>query len=490
MLSKLKGGEAQTVEMANAFQKRSETDYALSTYLQSRKLNGGNVSLYAIPLAQAYASKHDVKLMTEEYLNALKANPMLEEDIQGYLQLYMEEDADYLQIKNALLKKAKEFPEAASFTEMLIWLYVQRKDFDNAFIQAKSLDKRYREEGRRLVSLGQLAISNEKFDAAVSVFSYVYTTYTKDKPYYLSAKMGSLEARNKKVFYSGMYTDTDLKLLDAEYNTFLQEFGRYYFTAPAIREQAKLNAYYLHNYESAIALLKELIEMPRLDNRFKAECKLELGDIYVLKGEEWEGMLLYGQVDKEFLEDPLGQEAKFRNAKLSYYLGEFDWARAQLDVLKTATTQLIANNALELSLLISDNTIDSIEEPLQLYAKADLNYFQNNFTVSLLYLDSINELYPRHELDDDILYKRAQIYLKQRNYEKSYQYLDQILREHGSGILGDNALYMMTQIAENNQQDKVKALKLYEQFIEQYPGSFFLNDVRKRFRALRGDQLN
>jgi tetratricopeptide (TPR) repeat protein len=230
--------------------------------------------------------------------------------------------------------------------------------------------------------------------------------------------------------------------------------------------------------------------MPRLDNRFKAECKLELGDIYILKGEEWEAMLLYGQVDKEFLEDPLGQEAKFRNARLCFYLGQFDWARAQLDVLKTATTQLIANNALELSLLIQDNTLDSIEEPLLMFAKADLFYFQNNTERALQILDSINLIYPRHTLDDEILYKRAEIFLKKRDYTKSCAYLEQLIKENGSDILGDNALFLLATITEKNLNDKPKAMKLYEEFIEKYPGSFFLVEARKRFRSLRGDQLN
>jgi tetratricopeptide (TPR) repeat protein len=229
--------------------------------------------------------------------------------------------------------------------------------------------------------------------------------------------------------------------------------------------------------------------MPRLDNRFKSECKLDLGDIYVLKGEVWEAMLLYGQVDKEFLEDPLGQEAKFRNAKLSYYLGEFDWARAQLDVLKTATTQLIANNAIELSLQIQDNTIDSNEEPMRWFARADLFYFQNRLADALVVLDSINLVYPKHELADDVVFKRAEIAIKQKNYTLAAQLFEQVYNEHGSGILGDNALYTLAQLNESKLNNLEQARKQYELFIEKYPGSFFLNDVRKSYRALRGDVI-
>lgn len=489
IVSKLSPSEEQVMETANAFQKRQETDYAISTYLKGRKLNGSNAQLFCLQLAGLYAEKKDTKMVLEEYLNAVQANPANADEVQGYLQLYLDNDADYELMKQALLKKNREFPGNDAISEMLIWMYVQRKDFDNAFLQSKALDKRYREDGRRLIELGQLALSNEKFDAASNIFAYV-AALGKDKPFYVNARLGMLDARNRKIFFSGNYTDPDLKTLEKDYTGFLDEFGRNYFSAPAERELARLQAYYLHNFEGSIALFKELINMPRLDERFKAECKLELGDIYLLKGEEWEAMLLYGQVDKDFLEDPLGQEAKFRNARLSYYLGEFEWARAQLNVLKTATTQLIANNALELSLLIQDNTPDSVDQPLLMFARADLYYFQNKTARALELLDSINLVYPRHALNDEILYKRAEIFLKKRDYAQSVSYLEQLLKEHGSDILGDNALFLLATITEKNLGDKQKAMKLYEEFIEKYPGSFFLTEARKRFRALRGDQLN
>jgi hypothetical protein len=191
--------------------------------------------------------------------------------------------------------------------------------------------------------------------------------------------------------------EEELQILANEYNIVLQELGRNPNTAETIRNLANLEAYYLNHSQSAVSLYEEIIAMPRVDRILQANCKLELADFYIMKGEVWEALLLYGQVDIDFLQEPLGQEAKFRNAKLSYYLGEFEWAKAQLDILKTATTQLIANNALELSLLIQDNTIDSNEDALKLYAKADLDYQQNKFKEAFQLLDSISILFPKQD---------------------------------------------------------------------------------------------
>jgi predicted Zn-dependent protease len=488
LVADISAGDMHVTELASAFQKRGETDYAIRTFEVARKKSNSR-DAYSYELARLYADKGLTEKMVNEYLNVLQNNPMMQEDIEGFLQAYVEKPEEYDLIKAAILKKYKEHPNNEVFSELLIWLYVQRKDFNSAFMQARAMEKRNKEEGQRVFQLANLALQNESYDEAATMFNYIIGL-GKDKPFYMNSKVGLLNARNKKIINTGQYTATDLALLDAEYNTFLTEFGRYYFSASVIRDQARLQAYYMNKYPEAIKNFEELIEMPRLDNQFKAICKLELGDIYLLMGEQWDAMLLYGQVDKDFKEEPLGQEAKFRNAKLSYYIGEFEWARAQLDVLKTATTQLISNNAMELSLLIQDNTLDSIEEPLLLFAKADLYFYQNKTSDALLLLDSIDKEYPRHSLADDILMKRAEISAKNRDYAKSVVYLNQLLKEHGSDILGDNALFMLADITEHKLQDKEGAKKMYEDFLSTYPGSFYTAEVRKRYRALRGDVLN
>jgi tetratricopeptide (TPR) repeat protein len=199
---------------------------------------------------------------------------------------------------------------------------------------------------------------------------------------------------------------------------------------------------------------------------------------------------LYGQVDKDFLEDPLGQEAKYRNARLSYLLGEFEWAKAQLDVLKTATTQLIANNAMELSLLIQENTIDSNDVPLQLFSKADLLLLQNQYAKAKSILDSINTVYPKHALSDDILMKYAEIASKERKYLEASVFYEKLIKDYGADILADNAVWQLANLYEFKLGDKEKAKLLYEKLLLEYGGSFFVPDARTRFRVLRGDMLN
>lgn len=487
LINKIVIAEPKINELAMAFVKRNFKSYAVQTYLYGRK-NLKNNTLFCLPLAGLYADIGETSLMIDEYLNVLLQDNSQTDDVQGFLQQYVNSPQEFELLKQALIKKNRSYPDQTVFAEMLIWLYVQQKDFIMAANYARILDKRYKEQGRRLMDLGFIATANQSYQSAIILFTEVVQKGP-DNPFYAYAKNAILEARSKKLL-SGTYTGDDIHQLEISYKQSINEFGFVYYMAPTLRDLANLQAYYLNQYDSAISTYEKIISMPRVEPKIIAACKMDLADLYLYHNNVWDAMLLYGQVDKDFQEEPTGQEAKFRNARLSYFIGEFDWARAQLDVLKTATTQLIANNAIELSLLIQDNTVDSNDEPLRLFAKADLHYFQRNYNLALLELDSLSQQYPKHELTDDILFKKAQIFEAQLQYEKAFNLYELIFNTYNNGILGDNALYKMVLLKINKLNSQQEGVALLEKFISTYPGSFFLTEVTRQYRKFRGDQLN
>jgi tetratricopeptide (TPR) repeat protein len=219
-----------------------------------------------------------------------------------------------------------------------------------------------------------------------------------------------------------------------------------------------------------------------------AECKLQLGDILILKGEVWDASLYYSQVDKDFKNDAIGREAKYRNARLSYYMGEFEWAAAQLNVLKAATSQLISNDAMQLGLLIMDNLgTDSITEPLQMYSRADLFEFCNRYNESLSTLDSLLISWPGHSLTDEIWFKQASILAKKGDYVKAAELYSQVFQNYPDDILADDAMFRLAEMMEFRMNKKEDAKAMYETILTKYPGSLFTVEARKRFRKLRGD---
>jgi TolA-binding protein len=211
----------------------------------------------------------------------------------------------------------------------------------------------------------------------------------------------------------------------------------------------------------------------------------------LLKNEPWESALLYSQVEKSEKEQPIGYEAKLRNAKLSYFKGDFALAQEHLDVLKMATSREIANDAMELSLRIQDNTgLDSSETAMKEYAAIELMVFQNQYQKAMSELLKLQDKYKDHSLADDILWLQAKLYLKQQAYQKAVESLDKIIKNYSYDILSDDAHFLIAKILEEKLDQKAQAMEMYQEHLKKYPGSIYTAETRKRFRMLRKDFPN
>ena len=227
-----------------------------------------------------------------------------------------------------------------------------------------------------------------------------------------------------------------------------------------------------------------------MPNKLKSQTKLSLGDFYLITGEVWESTLLYSQVDKDEKDSPLGEEARYRNARLSYYKGDFDWAQTQLEVLKSATSELISNDAIKLSVLIIDKLgLDTVATPMQMFARAELLMFQNKDSDAVGTFDSIMKLFPGHALIDDIEFEKAQMYVKHKEFEKAIPLLEDILKNFKTGLKADDATFLLAEINEQQLHNKEKAMELYKSIITDYSSSLLVVDARKRYRLLRGDKI-
>src|ERR1019366_3789152 len=347
--------DEQVFAVANSFLAIRRYDYAIKTYLRGRKISQ-NAYPYSFELADVYNTKGDKLAMINEYLDVLETQDSYIQQVQNALQTSFGNEADSQQnqiLKTELLKRIAKHPDKTILSELLIWMQIQQKDFEGAFIQAKALDKRKKEEGSRMMSLAQLFAQNESYDLAEKAYQYVITKGAGNN-LYISARMELLNVSYQKIVSKGNYTALDLTELEKNYQTTISELGKSASTAALLKNLAHLQAFYLNKPKDAIVLLEEAINFPQLDLHTQADLKLELADILLMTGDIWEASLRYSQVEKTFKHDAIGQEAKFRNAKISYYTGDFGWAQIQLNVLKGATAKLIANDAMDLSLLISD----------------------------------------------------------------------------------------------------------------------------------------
>ena len=256
-----------------------------------------------------------------------------------------------------------------------------------------------------------------------------------------------------------------------------------------ILELSHIQAFYANQADSAIFNLTEFLKSPGLTDMQLAEIKMLLGDIHVLHGDIWEASLLYMQIQNELKFEPIGQEAKFKNARIFYYDSEFDYAQEQLNILKESTTKLIANDAMQLSIMITDNYgIDSNYQAMSWFANADLLIQQHKYETAFILFDSIIKTFPYHSLSDEIYFKKAQAMQQQGKWNEAVEFLNALLKYHKDDILADDALFQLAEINELQFKDLSKAAELYKTLLFDYKGSLFAEEARKRLRLLRGDR--
>jgi tetratricopeptide (TPR) repeat protein len=486
--------QGEIMKLANSFVNLNKFDFAARTYEKGNKLLKDDL-MFSYELGEIYKQKGDVKKMIANYLNSLVTIPARMVNIQAYFQRNFSKE-DYEELLTQLFERAQDQPESGIWPEMLAWVYVQKNDYKNAFRQLTAIDRRQNENGNRVYQLALSAQEDKQYDAAIEGYSYIIEKKGTVCPYYFQSKREILNCRRNKITEGYSYTREDLMLLAKEYDTFLTEFGRSKLTASIVTEEAKLYAFYLNDLPKAIEIMKNLVALPYSERsaeelKTKNQAKLDLGDYYLMSNEEWEATLLYSQVDKEMKDGVLGEMARFKNAKLSYYQGDFEWAQGQLDALKASTSELISNDAIDLSVFIMERYgLDTTAVPMEMFARAELLNYQNKYDSAFIVMDSINAQFPRHILLDAIFYVKADIFTKKRNYPEALRFYQKIIDEYKDGILVDNAVFKMAKLYENQLNDKAKAQEYYEKIITDYSSSIYVIEARKRFRILRGDKEN
>lgn len=491
--------QSQFLGIANGFKNANQLEYAVKTYEKARELQKTS-NLYAYDMAIIYQKMGNTPKMIASFLDHIATigannNPsynnlqMAQNALQQYISSENQSDvADELQ--KQLYARTQKEPNMIAYPELLAWSFLQQKNFDDALIQLKALDKQLNENGERIIDLAQQCAEIQNYDTAIEALNYVLQKGENNTNTYVKAKMNILEYRKKKITATDTYTQQDLTELEADYTDFLNKYGKNNNTTATIRDFGKLYANYFHNLDKAIELLTEAVENNAITAQYKSQCKLDLGDYYLMQNEIWEATLLYAQVDKAHKEDILGEEARFKNAQLSYFNGDFEWAQGQLDVLKASTSELIANDALRLSVFITDNLgLDTTPTPMRMFASSELLMLQNKLRESEKTLDSIETKYPKHSLTDDIWLQKAKLELRRKNYEGAALFLKDIIKKDTTDLLADDAIFMLGEINEKYLNNKAEAMKYYQTIILSYSNSLYAVEARKRYRKLRGDTI-
>ena len=465
--------------IAKSFQDNHLLDYALKAYKKATELNVD--ANYTIQIASVYGEKGDVKNMFDTYLNAVELDEKYSKTIIRFIGKFITDDSESkynILFKALILKRLQSSPKNA-WNELLSWLFMQQKDFSKAFIQEKALYKRTLISMNDIVNVGKIAFDNQDYSTTQKVFNYIIDN-SENQSDILGAKLYLL--------YIAVESSEDLQSIENQFQQLFNAYGRARETLEIQITYADFLTFKKNESNQAINVLKDALKL-KSNSYQKGAIKIKLGDILVFNNRFNEALICYSQVQTKLKNHVLAQQARFKVAQTSYFKGDFDWAETQLKVLKGSTSQLIANDALDLSLIINDNSVqDSLKTALKQYAKADLLAYQQKDSEAIDALGIILKEHKGHAIEDETLLKQAELFEKTKEYASAEKNYLQIIEINAEDILVDDAYYRLAEL-HNKQKNIEKAKEYYQKIIFDFPSSIHSVDARKKYRKLRGDDI-
>ncbi len=469
--------------VGKAFSKYSLLEYAIATY--EKAMENESSRDYNIQLARIYGEQGKLEKMFSSYINLIEKTPTYKASAKRNFSDFIKEDPTAeanTVLRKELLKRLQSNPDVL-YNDLLSWLFIQQKEFKKAFTQEKAIYKRTGEDLSGIANLVLITIAEEDYENATDAVNFIiensYTPEAKLQGHQYLMKIALKTASKEN------YPEVEKK-----FEAILNEFG---YGSQTYAIQVDYNHFLAFNAEKkevAISNLKTLLK-DRLTSFQEARVKMELADILVFDEKFNEALIYYSQIQKKVKNDVLAQEARFKVAKTSYYKGDFEWAQIQLDVLRKSASQLIANDAMELSLMIRDNSLeDSTQTALKKFARADLLALQNKDTEAIEKLDDILTNHKGEKIEDEALLKQAGLYEKTEQLEKAEANYDKLIELYPDEIVADDAYFKLAKLYEDKLAQPEKAKELYEQIIYNFADSIYFVEARKRFRALRGDAIN
>ncbi len=466
------------------FQKYALLDDAIAAYTKAMDLKPE--LNYDFQLARIYGEKGDIDKMYASYLKLIYEGKSSRSNVLRNIDDFITEEPDNennKKLRKVLLQNAQKNPDVL-WNELLSWLFVRQNQFNSALAQEKAIYKRTDGASlQRLNNLGDIAQENNDIKTAKAAFEYIISN-SSDSIKILNAELSLIDIDLKNA-------DTKkLNNIEKKFEALLEAYGYQNNTLQLQIAYANFLTFKRERPQPAVAMLKKSLK-ERLGKFGKAHIKLALGDILVFDKKFNEALIYFSQIQKSLKNDVLGQDARFKVAQTSFYKGDFDWALTQLKVLRGSTSQLIANDAMQLSLLISDNSLeDSTQTALKKYAQADLLAYQKKTAAAITELEDILQNHKGEKIEDEALLKQGELYEETKNYDGAKFNYRKIVEFYATGILADDAYFKLAQLYETVYKDTEKAKEHYEKIIYNYQDSYYFPQARKNFRKLRGDFIN
>lgn len=488
VLSNLSANNSEIQATAAYFSNIKQYDYSIKTYQKGRQLLKSKTA-YTYELSYIYQILDKNEEIVNEYLVLLEENPLLLNQVEVNINNLFNRDKDnklFKKLHETLLSKVKDNPKNQQLCRLYLWTLQKEGNYSLAFNQAKAIDKRF-DNGNNstMYSFASEAMNNKAYSIALKAYDYIIDKNNEDDVYHERSLISKMSCKYQEFKEKVSPTSKEIEALNNDYISTFKSLGMSSATAPLMQEYANVLAYDLHESQQAVDILDSLINMKSTSTKQRALAKIDRADIFLMEGDIWEASLTYSQVSKEMKNENEGSIAKYKNAMLSYYNGDFEWALSQFETLRASTSKLIANDAMEYSLLIKENMDeDSSYNALSYYSKADFMIFQNKYQEAEHNLDIIETAYLYHPIFDELIYKKGEIAYKQKDYQKADSLFKTVLMKYPEEIVADDAVWALAQMYENVFKQDAQALEYYQKIILDYPSSLYVSQARKKNEEL------
>lgn len=484
----LKKNPGQAYAYGKAFSDRGYPKQALAVYQEALRHNS-NMN-FDYQMALLYGELGDIPNMHLMYLQMVERTPGYLATVKSFLARSIQpgvKDENLDKLKQEIVSRIQK-GAPKRFNELLIHIFSQEGNFRAAFTQLRALDRQEKLQGNEISNLAKLAFNSDDFNLAIRIYDYEKKKGP-ENPFYQSAVIGWLGAR-KKSLESELANSEAWEALAEDFEIHQQEFRGDPYQAEITLPLSAIYAYRLQKPDTAEALLRSLFGKSWIGPEDQALAQIAYADLLLFTGKRWDAILYYKRAERALDQSVIGQEAKFKRAKAAYFVGDFEWAQGIFSVLKESTSKLIANDAMQYSLLITDNmALDSTTDALEAYARADFYYYREMYDSALVILEALNTGYSDHPIADESLFLRGLIKEQQNQLGEAIEIWQELVDLHGEDILADDALFRIGR-GQEELLNKEAAMLAYEQLFTVHVDSFYASEARKAYRRLRGDALN
>lgn len=485
-IENLEKNSQEAASLGMAFRTKNLNEFALKAYQKGREVLKDK-DAFQMEIASTYEASGDFPKMTEAFLDVLSSKPEQLNLIQSRLQFYLmqvpeKDNIDYLY--KAILDRTQRNPSNLVYAEMLYWFTMMQGDYPEALRVALSLVKRNNEDGGRLMVVARNSLEANDEKTAEEALSYIFEQGPLH-PLFLTASVELYQLKYQKLIRGRNNKDELPEVLVEQIEQILAQQGENIRTVELMRILARIYAYMMDHPADALQILERAAALRGLPPETMARINMDMAKIKVYAGQIWDAALIYGRLERDFPNHPIGEEAKLEYARLMYQAGEYNWALLHLEVLRGSVYKPVANDAQELYLFIREGlSADSTGQVLHYFGSSELLNLQKQYDLALLTLDSISMFLGHSWGQDYALLRKARIYKEMNDYTLADSLYSKLVRIFPQSLVADDALAELASMQESLHHPEL-AYRAYEDLILNYPNSYLVETARKKLQILK-----